>query len=195
LLSQGVPVIGHGDELGRTQDGSNNGYCQDSELTWIDWADADADLLEFTRAVSAVRTNHPVFRRRRFFDGKPVGRRGQGGLPDISWFTPGGAEMTDEDWGASFAKSLAVFLNGRGIPYLDARGQQVIDDSFLLCFNAHREPIEFILPPAEFGSCWRVVVYTGPKETILSQELPAAAKFTVDARTAVVLQAVEESAE
>jgi isoamylase len=193
LLSQGVPMICHGDELGRTQDGNNNGYCQDSELAWIDWADADADLLEFTRAVSAVRANHPVFRRRRFFDGKPVGRRGQGGLPDISWFTPDGAEMTDEDWGASFAKSLAVFLNGHGIPYLDARGQRVIDDSFLLCFNAHHEPIEFVLPPAEFGDCWRVVVYTGPQGALVSQELPAAAKFTVDDHTAVVLQAVSET--
>jgi glycogen operon protein len=193
LLSQGVPMISHGDELGRTQNGNNNGYCQDNELTWIDWADADAALLDFTRAVSALRANHPVFRRRRFFDGKPVGRRGQGGLPDITWFTPDGAEMTDEDWGASFAKSVAVFLNGHGIPYLDARGQRVLDDSFVLCFNAHREPIEFILPPAEFGACWRVVVYSGPDEASPPEELPATAKFAVDAHTAVVLQAVPET--
>jgi isoamylase len=193
LLSQGVPMICHGDELGRTQNGNNNGYCQDNELTWIDWADADASLLEFTRAVSALRANHPVFRRRRFFNGKPVGRRGQGGLPDITWFTPDGAEMTDEDWGASFAKSVAVFLNGDGMPYLDARGQRVLDDSFVLCFNAHREAIEFILPPAEFGACWRVVVCTGPEKAAPPGELPAAAKFTVDAHTAVVLQAVPET--
>ncbi|HXA90093.1 MAG TPA: glycogen debranching protein GlgX, partial [Mycobacterium sp.] len=108
LLSQGVPMICHGDELGRTQSGNNNGYCQDNSLTWIDWADADAGLLEFTRAVSALRANHPVFRRRRFFSGKPLGRRGLDGLPDISWFAPDGAEMTDEDWGAGFAKSVAV---------------------------------------------------------------------------------------
>src|SRR5271169_4842601 len=97
LLSQGVPMICHGDELGRTQGGNNNGYCQDNTITWIDWADADAVLLGFTRAVSALRANHPVFRRRRFFSGKPVGRRGEAGLPDIAWFTPEGAEMTDED--------------------------------------------------------------------------------------------------
>ena len=149
LLSQGVPMICHGDELGRTQDGNNNGYCQDNALTWIDWADADTGLLEFTRVVSALRSNHPVFRRHRFFNGKPVGRRGQDGLPDIAWFAPDGTEMSDEDWGAGFSKSVAVFLNGRGIPDRDARGQRVLDDSFVLCFNAHYEPIEFNFPPAD----------------------------------------------
>jgi isoamylase len=194
LLSQGVPMICHGDEFGRTQSGNNNGYCQDNSLTWIEWADADADLLEFTRAVSALRANHPVFRRRRFFSGKPVGRRGQDGLPDISWFAPDGAEMTDEDWGASFAKSVAVFLNGHGIPGLDARGQPVFDDSFVLCFNAHHEPIEFTLPPAEFGTGWRAVVRTRAEEATPSEELSAAAKLTVDAHSAVVLQAIPGSA-
>ena len=189
LLSQGVPMICHGDELGRTQNGNNNGYCQDNELTWIDWANAGADLLEFTRAVSALRASHPVFRRRRFFSGKPVGRRGQDGLPDIAWFTPEGAEMTDEDWGASFAKSVAVFLNGHGIPDLDARGQRVLDDSFLLCFNAHYEPIEFTLPPKEFGAAWHVVVFTGPEEETPAEEVPGGGTLKVDAHTAVVLQA------
>ena len=190
LLSQGVPMICHGDELGRTQSGNNNGYCQDNSLTWIDWADADAGLLEFTRAVSALRTNHPVFRRRRFFSGKPLGRRGLDGLPDISWFAPDGAEMTDEDWGAGFAKSVAVFLNGHGIAGRDARGQQVVDDSFVLCFNAHHEPIEFTLPPAEFGTGWRTVVHTGADEATPAEEFPAAAKLSVDAHCAVVLQAI-----
>ena len=190
LLSQGVPMICHGDEVGRTQDGNNNGYCQDNELTWIDWAAADADLLEFTRTVSALRASHPVFRRRRFFNGKPVGRRGQDGLPDIAWFAPDGDEMTDEDWGASFAKSVAVFLNGQGIPGHDARGQRVIDDSFVLCFNAHHESLEFLLPPSEFGERWRVVVYTGAEEKRPSEDVDAAAKLTVEAHTAVVLQAV-----
>jgi isoamylase len=190
LLSQGVPMICHGDELGRTQSGNNNGYCQDNSLTWIDWADADAGLLEFTRAVSALRANHPVFRRRRFFSGKPLGRRGLDGLPDISWFAPDGAEMTDEDWGAGFAKSVAVFLNGHGIPGRDARGQQVVDDSFVLCFNAHHEPIEFTLPPAEFGTSWRTVVHTGADEATPAEEFRAAAKLSVDAHCAVVLQAI-----
>ncbi|MEE6134820.1 glycogen debranching protein GlgX [Mycobacterium sp. 050128] len=189
LLSQGVPMICHGDELGRTQNGNNNGYCQDSELTWVDWDDADTDLLEFTRTVSALRAQHPVFRRRRFFSGKPVGRRGQDGLPDITWFAPDGDEMTDEDWGASFAKSVAVFLNGHGIPDRDARGQRVVDDSFLLCFNAHYEPIEFTLPPKEFGASWQLVVFTGPEETTPADEVPGGGKLTVEAHSAVVLRA------
>ncbi len=189
LLSQGVPMICHGDELGRTQNGNNNGYCQDNELTWIDWESADTGLLEFTRTISALRAEHPVFRRRRFFSGKPLGRRGQDGLPDIAWFTPEGAEMTDEDWGAGFAKSVTVFLNGHGIPDRDARGQRVLDDSFLLCFNAHYEPIEFTLPPKEFGASWQVVVFTGPDETTPADEVPGGGTFTVDAHTAVVLQA------
>jgi isoamylase len=190
LLSQGVPMICHGDELGRTQNGNNNGYCQDNELTWIDWADADTGLLDFTRVVSALRANHPVFRRHRFFSGKPLGRRGQDGLPDIAWFAPDGTEMSEDDWGAGFSKSVAVFLNGHGIPGRDARGQRVLDDSFLMCFNAHYEPIEFSLPSAVFGKKWRVVIHTGAEDAEQGEELGAAAELTVDAHTAVVLQAV-----
>ncbi|WP_156685522.1 glycogen debranching protein GlgX [Mycobacterium sp. Marseille-P9652] len=189
LLSQGVPMICHGDELGRTQNGNNNGYCQDNEITWIDWSKADNGLLEFTRTVTALRANHPVFRRRRFFSGKPLGRRGQDGLPDIAWFTPEGTEMTEEDWGAGFAKSVAVFLNGHGIPDRDARGQRVLDDSFLLCFNAHYEPIEFTLPAKEFGASWQLVVFTGPEEETPAEEVPGGGALTVDAHTAVVLHA------
>src|SRR6201999_1901034 len=117
LLSQGVPMIAHGDELGRTQQGNNNVYCQDNELSWIHWDEADTGLIEFTRAVSALRAAHPVFRRRRFFSGRPERCGDQ--LPDIAWFAPDGAEMTDDDWESGFAKSLGVYLNGRGIPYLD----------------------------------------------------------------------------
>lgn len=101
--------------------------------------------------------------------------------------------MTDEDWGASFAKSIAVFLNGHGIPDRDLRGQRVFDDSFVLCFNAHHEPIEFTLPPAKFGEKWRTVVYTGARQLAPRDELPAAARLTVDARSTVVLQAASES--
>ncbi|SPM32448.1 Pullulanase/glycogen debranching enzyme [Mycobacterium rhizamassiliense] len=194
LLSQGVPMICHGDELGRTQQGNNNGYCQDSELTWIDWDAVDTDLLAFTRVVSALRANHPVFRRRRFFSGKPVGRRGQGGLPDIAWFAPDGSEMSDEDWGAGFSKSVAVFLNGHGIPDRDARGQRVLDDSFVLCFNAHYEAIEFTLPPKEFGAAWQLVVFTGPEEETPADEVPGGGTLTVDAHSAVVLQALSAEA-
>ena len=191
LLCIGV-TISHGDELGRTQHGNNNVYCQDNELSWIDWVHADADLIEFTRSVSALRAAHPVFRRRRFFSGLPVRRRGAEGLPDISWFAPDGSEMTEEDWETAFAKSVAAYLNGQGIPDLDVRGNRVTDDSFVLCFNAHHEPIEFTLPPAEFGAAWLPVIYTGaavePQDTIA-----AGATVTVDARAVMVLRAAAAS--
>jgi glycogen operon protein len=190
LLSQGVPMIAHGDELGRTQQGNNNVYCQDNELSWIDWEQADTDLVEFTRAVSALRTAHPVFRRRRFFSGKPLGRRGAAGLPDIAWFAPDGSEMTGEDWESGFAKSVAVYLNGQGIPDLDVRGQRVTDDSFVLYFNAHHEPIEFTAPPEEFGAAWVPVIYTA--DTTVAEEakpVTAGEKVTIDARAVMVLQA------
>ena len=186
LLSQGVPMICHGDELGRTQRGNNNVYCQDNELAWIDWASADLDLIEFTRQVSALRAAHPVFRRRRFFDGRPVGRRAAG-LPDIAWFAPDGSEMTGEDWGSGFAKSVAVYLNGHGIPDLDARGRRVTDDSFVLCFNAHYQPIGFALPPKGFGPTWVPVINTG--STTTDDAVKAGTTVTVDARSVLVLQA------
>jgi isoamylase len=192
LLSQGVPMISHGDELGRTQQGNNNVYCQDNELSWIDWAQADTELTEFTRSVSALRAAHPVFRRRRFFSGRPVRQRGSDGLPDIAWFAPDGSEMGDDDWETGFAKSVAVYLNGQGIPDLDVRGQRVTDDSFVLCFNAHHEPIEFTLPPKEFGPAWAPVIYTA--DTAAAEEakpVTAGATVAVDARAVLVLQAAE----
>jgi glycogen operon protein len=195
LLSQGVPMIAHGDELGRTQQGNNNVYCQDNALSWIDWATADTELMDFTRAVSALRTAHPVFRRRRFFSGKPVRRRGARGIPDIAWFAPDGSEMTEEDWESGFAKSVAVFLNGQGIPGLDVRGQRVIDDSFVLCFNAHYEPIEFTLPPTDFGAAWVTVIYTADTTTAENAKpVTAGATVAVDARSLMVLQAAEPTA-
>jgi isoamylase len=160
LLSQGVPMICHGDELGRSQGGNNNGFCQDDEITWIDWANADAELQSFTERVSALRAAHPIFRRRRFFDGLPVRRRGSEGVPDISWFTPDGSEMSEEDWDSGFGKSVAMFLNGRGISGLDSRGQRITDDSFILIFNAHYEQLDFTLPAAEYGTRWQVVLDT-----------------------------------
>jgi glycogen operon protein len=189
LLSQGVPMICHGDELGRTQGGNNNGYCQDNEITWIDWANADTELLEFTRQLSQLRAAHPVFRRRRFFNGKPVGRRGDAGVADIAWFTPEGTEMTGDDWGSGFAKSVTVFLNGHGIPDMDARGQRVIDDSFLLCFNAHYEPIDFTLPPKEFGESWTKVISTVPSDSAENEQHAAGASLSLAARSVLVLRA------
>ncbi|KIQ61684.1 glycogen debranching protein [Kitasatospora griseola] len=163
MLSQGVPMLSHGDELGRTQHGNNNAYCQDSELTWVAWPSregeqADSRLLEFTQGMIWLRRDHPVFRRRRFFHGRPVSGT-HDALTDIAWFTPGGEEMTDPDWSTSYAKSLTVFLNGNAISEPDRRGGKIVDDSFLLMFNAHSEPIAFTVP-AGHGEAWQVVVDT-----------------------------------
>ncbi|MCV7225811.1 glycogen debranching protein GlgX [Mycolicibacterium komossense] len=195
LLSQGVPMLCHGDELGRTQGGNNNGYCQDNEITWIDWETADTDLLAFTRSVSSLRANHPVFRRRRFFDGLPVRIRGSERLPDISWFAPDGSEMSDEDWDSGFGKSVSVYLNGQGIPDLDQRGHRVTDDSFVLCFNAHHEPIEFTMPPREFGPAWVTVIDTavGSGDSSDVKPINAADAVQVEGRAMIVLQAVPEA--
>ncbi|MFJ9774773.1 glycogen debranching protein GlgX [Kitasatospora sp. NPDC101157] len=171
MLSQGVPMLSHGDELGRTQQGNNNAYCQDNELTWVHWPEGEgpeARLLEFTQGMIWLRRDHPVFRRRRFFHGRPVpGSHGAGSptpngyddLTDIAWFTPAGEEMTKRNWGASYAKSLTVFLNGYAISEPDRRGGRIVDDSFLLMFNAHFEPLEFTVP-ADYGKEWQVVVDT-----------------------------------
>ncbi len=191
LLSQGVPMICHGDELGRTQGGNNNGYCQDNEMTWIDWESADTELIAFAGAVAAIRTAHPVFRRRRFFTGRPVRARGSQDVPDVAFFTPGGSEMTDEDWNTAFGKSVAVYLNGQGIPDLDERGQRVVDDSFVLCFNAHDEAIEFTLPPGQFGSRWQLLLDTASGLATVEDEatsLAAEATVTVDGRALTVFR-------
>ena len=193
MLSQGVPMLLHGDELGRSQGGNNNGYCQDNEITWIDWERADSALQQFAESVAGLRAAHPAFRRRRFFNGRPVRQRGSEALPDISWFRPDGSEMNDEDWDSGFGKSVAVYLNGQGIPDLDTRGQRVVDDSFVLCFNAHHGPIEFTLPPNEFGPAWQPVVDTaaGPGETGEAAVIKAGGPVRVESRAMVVLQISE----
>ncbi|HEU5042642.1 MAG TPA: glycogen debranching enzyme, partial [Nocardioidaceae bacterium] len=192
LMSQGVPMIAHGDELGRTQQGNNNGYCQDSELTWMHWdlEDWQEELLAFTQRLVALRTDHPVLRRRRFF----VGAEAPGDdVADIAWFTFEGQNMRDADWGHDFAKSLMVFLNGDAIPEPDRRGEPVADDSFLVAFNAHYEPLEFTIPDEVYGDGWQVVVDTGDDEAGLvageeSATLLPGAEFTVKDRSVVVLR-------
>jgi isoamylase len=191
LLSQGVPMISHGDEVGRTQLGNNNGFCQDNELTWIDWKNLDVDLLAFTRYVSSLRHDHPVFRRRRFFDGLPVGRRGRKGLPDIAWLRPDGSQMTKQDWGSGFGRAVAVFLNGQGIADRDGRGERVVDDSFVLCFSAHHEHIQFMLPPASYGRNWQVVLDTMNPDVGDEQVLRYRQRVDVGPRALVVLQRID----
>ncbi|MGV9301219.1 glycogen debranching enzyme, partial [Amycolatopsis sp. NPDC003676] len=197
LLSQGVPMLLHGDELGRTQQGNNNAYCQDTELSWMDWelATENADLVEFTAALTAFRKAHPVFRRRRFFQGKPV-RKGEE-LGDIAWFTPAGEEMTEQNWDDAFGKSVVIFLNGEGIPDLDPRGMPVEDDSFLLAFNAHWEDIAMTLPGNGYGREWTVVVdtETGAVGETDVEPVEGGGKFTLAARSLVVLQRTAKEGE
>ncbi|MEL3944378.1 MULTISPECIES: glycogen debranching protein GlgX [Streptomyces] len=158
MLSQGVPMLSHGDEFARTQGGNNNAYCQDNELTWMDWRPRDDGLLEFTRAMVWLRRNHPVFRRRRFFHGRPVeGTHDE--LSDISWFTPEGEEMTQDDWDAAQARALTVFLNGNAISEPGERGERITDDSFLLMFNASAKSQEFLVPVGH-GRPWQIVADT-----------------------------------
>ncbi|MET0577477.1 MAG: glycogen debranching protein GlgX, partial [Ilumatobacteraceae bacterium] len=169
LLSQGVPMIRAGDEIGHTQHGNNNAYCQDNDISWLQWPDADRQLFEFCRSVIALRAQHPVFRRRRFFEGRAL--RGHD-VSDIAWFRPDGIEMTDDDWTAGFARSLGVFLNGASLPDPDPLGRQINDDSFLILFNAHEHPVTFMIPPARWGPDWT---------TVLDTAAPGAAPFRVNA--------------
>jgi glycogen operon protein len=189
MLSQGVPMLLHGDELGRTQQGNNNGYCQDSELTWIDWENVDEGLLEFTKQVLKLRTDHPTFQRRRFFHGRPVGREEGAPVPDIAWFTPFGDLMTEDDWDAHYAKSIAMYLNGHGIRSTDERGEPIVDDCFFLAFNGSPEPIEFSLPAAEYASAWTVVLDTAEVGELEADQLKPGETLTVASRAMVVLSA------
>ncbi len=189
MLSQGVPMLLHGDELGRTQNGNNNGYCQDSPLTWMNWDDVDEGLLEFTKTVTRLRTEHPTFRRRRFFHGRPVRRAAGDPVQDVAWFTPSGDFMSDEDWDVGFAKSLAMYLNGHGIRETDERGEYVEDDCFYLAFNAHHEAMQFSLPPGEYAERWTVVVDTAEMGAVEPVEVKAGETLTVAPRATVVLQA------
>ena len=157
MVSQGIPMLAHGDELGRSQRGNNNVYAQDNETAWVDWAlsEEQRDLMEFTAAAIALRKAHPVFRRRRFFGGDAA-HGGLSELGDIEWLKPDGNEMEEEDWNSGFARSMMVFLNGDAIPEPDQAGRKITDDHFLLLFNAHSDKIDFHLPPKSFGSNWLV---------------------------------------
>jgi isoamylase len=189
LLSQGVPMIGHGDELGRTQRGNNNAYCQDNELTWVDWENADDQLLKFVRTLTDFRARHPVFRRRRFFTGRPVGRATGTPLPDLEWFTPDGRTMTMDDWDNDLGRAVTLFLNGEGIKERGPRGEQVVDDSFVICFNASHEWMEFALPPSEYGAKWDLVFDTGEFHTEApARVVEAGSRFWVRDRSFIVLQ-------
>jgi len=193
LLSQGVPMIAHGDEVGRTQRGNNNVYCQDNELAWVDWeiAQDESHLLAFTSAVVSLRKEHDVFRRRRFFAGDAA-HGGESDLGDIEWLSSDGTEMDELDWRNGYARTLMVFLNGQAIPEPDPHGQRIVDSDFLLLFNAHSAPVDFALPPAQYGTTWRIRLDTAVAEapTAGEQDWLAATTHPVVGRSMVVLESV-----
>ncbi|MFF7755294.1 glycogen debranching protein GlgX [Streptomyces sp. NPDC007971] len=192
LLSQGVPMLLHGDELGRTQHGNNNAYCQDNDLTWIDWPNVaeGSELLDFTRKLIALRREHPVFRRRRFFRGRAAHASGEA-VKDIAWFTPAGREMTDTDWETGFARSLMVHLNGKAITEPDLRGLRVEDDSFLLLFNAHSQALGFTVPEG-LDPWWAVEVDTAIPYTEYRPLIKGGSEVEVEARSMLVLRAHQD---
>ncbi|MHB8469486.1 MAG: glycogen debranching protein GlgX [Gaiellaceae bacterium] len=183
LLSQGVPMLLGGDELGRSQGGNNNPWCQDNELSWFRWNEADAGLLEFARTLIRIRREHPVFHRSAFLTGRET--RGSG-LPDVWWFRPDGRRMTQRDWQREDTRTLGVFLNGSEIPSRTADGSEIADDSFLLLANAHFEPVTFTLPTRRFGARWQIDLATG--EGAPGGTLGARAEVTLQDRSLVLLR-------
>ncbi|MDX2968763.1 glycogen debranching protein GlgX [Kribbella solani] len=193
MISQGVPMLAHGDELGRTQQGNNNVYCQDNEISWIDWelTEPQKHLLEFTRSLVRLRNNHPVLRRRRFFHGDT----GIDGLGDLVWFTPKGTEMQNGDWQRDDARAIAVFLNGDAISEPDPRGEPVVDDSFLVLLNSNFEPVDFLLPPEEYGESWTVAVdTTTPTGGASDEPHPAGRTLQLPARSTLILTRPRQAA-
>jgi len=188
FLSQGVPMLLGGDEMGRTQRGNNNAYCQDNEISWFDWENMDQELLAFCRRLIGFRLNHPAFRRRRWFQGRAIhGSQ----THDIAWFTLDGQEMDEENWGEGFAKSLAIYLNGQSIPNPNPRGDAVTDENFYLVFNAHYEPLNFTLPPATWGQKWAQILDTTQGWLEEDKLIEAGENFDVQDRSVVLLRQEE----
>ena len=187
MLSQGVPMLLHGDELGRTQGGNNNGYAQDNEITWVDWSAPDQPLVEFTAALARLRREHPTFRRRRFFNGRPVRREEGAPIPDIVWARPDGTQMQPEDWDSGFGRAVAVFLNGDGIRERDRRGEPISDHHFIVLFNAGDDVVEFRIPEDEFSPKWDVIVDTAGEHANTEPVEPGSA-LAVVGRSLMVLR-------
>ncbi|AKH37167.1 MULTISPECIES: glycogen debranching protein GlgX [Nitrosomonas] len=185
FLSQGVPMLLGGDEISRTQQGNNNAYCQDNEISWYDWENADKDLLVFCQKLIEYRKNHPVFHRRHWFQGQPI--HGSE-VKDIAWFTLEGAQMSENDWGLGYAKSLGIFLNGITIPNPYPRGEPVKDDNFYVIFNAHHEALTFTLPGMEWGALWIKELDTSIGWPENQESFKAESQINVEARSVVVLR-------
>jgi isoamylase len=189
LLSQGVPMITAGDEIARTQQGNNNAYCQDNPISWVDWTmdDERTALFTFARRVIELRRTHPVFRRRQFFEGRAL--RGEA-VKDIVWLKPDGKEMTDEEWNHDFARCLGVYLAGDRLEETDERGHPVVDEDFIVLFNAHDGPISFTLPPFD-GFGWIVLVDTARDGGVLPQgTFHSDPAYALEPRSLVLLEKV-----
>ena len=175
-----------GDEVGRTQNGNNNVYCQDNEISWFDWVDVDEELFEYTKALIALRTEHPVFRRRRWFQGRPLR-----GSPDIAWLKSDGTEMSEDDWQWGKAHSIGMFLNGEAITSPDPRGQRVVDDSFLLLFNAWHEPIEWHMGD-KWGDAWELALDTATAVPAKESDEVVRRSVVLTDRSVVLLRRIED---
>ncbi|MFF0990356.1 glycogen debranching protein GlgX [Kocuria nitroreducens] len=193
LLSQGTPMVLHGDELGRTHDGNNNTYCQDNELSWINWDTMDGPLTEFVAAVTHLRHDHPTFRRSEFFDGRPVemdaddtGRP----MPDIAWLNIDGAPLKPADWGEPLSRSFGMWLNGNGIAGVDLRGRPITDVNFIVYFNSNPEAVKCKLPPVRYGRQWEEVIDTAGKYAD-GQIRKARSSIVLEGKSMVVLRAYE----
>ena len=183
MLSFGIPILLGGDEMGRTQQGNNNAYCQDNEITWFDWAQPDEDLLAFTRQLIALRTAHPVFRRNRFLASAEAS--------ELRWFTPAGTEMTGADWADPNALAITLYLDGSDAPDRGADGTPLIDDDFLVLVNAWWEPLDFVLPGTRPQAGWQVEIDTydpGHPAGPATAERKAGDHITVGPRSVVVLK-------
>ncbi len=195
LLSQGVPMLYAGDEFARTQKGNNNAYCQDNELSWIDWQlqKQNSGLIDYVRRVIAIRRSHPSFRRRSFFQGRPI--KGAE-VKDVTWLTPGGHEMTDDEWNSSFARCLGMYLAGDALGEDDDRGEPLVDDDFILLLNAHHEPIEFVIPELPPAGAWQVVIDTSSDDagSMDQRTFCGGTKFPLQGRSLALLTRPRTSA-
>jgi len=190
FLSQGVPMLPGGDERGRTQNGNNNAYCQDNEISWLNWEcdEKQNQLLEFTRKLIRLRRDHPVFRRPKFFQGRRI--RGSE-IRDVMWFNPGGSEMSEEEWASPFVRCLGMLLSGDTMDVLNFQGEPIRDDTFLLLINAHYEPIPFVLPGQEHIE-WQLILDTMEADGFLREPRKFASGDDIDlgGRAACLLQLV-----